>query len=180
MDLTYRKPDHANIMAAVMAYTNLGFSRNDLDRDTFRHMFFSTRYFSIDSAVASIFQIKIENEGMMDTFIEEAQSWISRVEDPNALASNYKAVWEWYQAMLLAKRWKHAHFADNGASNQRLLSRALHEAIVECQEENVSSNEDAAVQILLHQLAHVFGQSTTLSLDLYRKYTDCIAAHYNE
>lgn len=53
------------------------------------------------------------------------------------------------------KRNEFAKIAQSGATNQRRVAMALVEAIGECRAEGVSEDEDPAVFLILHQLAHL-------------------------
>lgn len=54
--------------------------------------------------------------------------------------------------MTVAARFKDALAIQEGASNRRLVSRKLHEAIVECQDEGKSTEDCPAVFLICHQL----------------------------
>lgn len=52
----------------------------------------------------------------------------------------------------MSERKKMAEICQSGASNRRRVSRALHEAIEECNVEGVSTEDDPFVFLILHQL----------------------------
>jgi hypothetical protein len=62
-----------------------------------------------------------------------------------------------------AQRFKTALIVQEGASNQRLVSRKLAEAIAECQDEGKSPSDCPACALILHQLAWIMKY-----VDVYR------------
>lgn len=63
----------------------------------------------------------------------------------------------------MSQRFRDAQTAQNGACNPRPIANALVDAIGECYVEGISPAEDAAVFLILHQLAHVLVGTTDLS-----------------
>lgn len=55
----------------------------------------------------------------------------------------------------MSNRAKNAIAVQNGASNPLALTRLLDEAVRECQQENASVQDDAAVFLISHQLVYV-------------------------
>jgi hypothetical protein len=55
----------------------------------------------------------------------------------------------------MSQRHRDAQVCQDGASNRRRISRALHEAIEECANEGVDADKDGAVFLILHQLAYL-------------------------
>ncbi|EKS72034.1 hypothetical protein BG60_23780 [Caballeronia zhejiangensis] len=54
-------------------------------------------------------------------------------------------------------RFADALLIQQGASNPSGVTRTLVRAINACHRENVSTSEDAAVRLIIHQLAHICG-----------------------
>ena len=158
-----------NILAALMARRNMGHGMPS--RDETRHLVYRENV-SLDNAVQVFCMNLIESDEHYDMFMEEAQAWMDgdiREHHENAVAEIEKH--------FEPRRWKHAKIANDGASNQRLLARVLHEAIVEAQEECADLKEDGAVQVILLQLSHVLGQPKIIELPIYKKWIDQIDEH---
>lgn len=65
----------------------------------------------------------------------------------------------------------------DGASNRRRVSRALHEAIEECAAQGVDADADPAVFLILHQLTFLLtGHDLALSGALNKRYHEAMKA----
>lgn len=166
----YLRPWHATYMAAVMAHSNLGFGLPD--REAARPQLcreFDTM--SVETAVQWVLGYRAEGQEHMDIFTDEASGWVETCRDATVLQEKHPTAWEWYKNVLAQRRWRHAKAAMNGASNQRLLARVLHEAIIEVQEECGDLKDDAAVRMIQHQLGHLLGVEHIMDLTLYSRFS---------
>jgi hypothetical protein len=76
----------------------------------------------------------------------------------------------------MSKRKQHALIAQSGASNPRPLAQALVDAINESFKDGVVPENDPAVVLILHQLAHVLGQSLNMCQNDWQAYMDKLEA----
>lgn len=72
----------------------------------------------------------------------------------------------------MSRRNQNALIAQSGASNPRPIAQALVDAIGECYTEGVPPARDPAVALILHQLAHVLGQSLNMCQNDWQGYMD--------
>lgn len=184
----YHHPHHAMIMAAAMAHSNMGFGTPGQGeyvnpRGWFWNKHAIDRGMNLVTAVQWVIGYRAENEEHIDMFMEEARSWVSLCKNPDNLANAHPDMWLWYQKTFLSERWKNAKVCMGGASNQRLVSRVLHEAICDVQDEGGSQRSDAAVQIIMLQLGHLLGQGIIMDNPTYMDYEGIVydkAAQYEQ
>lgn len=170
----YHHPHHAMIMAAAMAHSNMGFGKPGTgEYDNARGWFWNTHAIqcgiSIETAVQWVIGYRAENEEHIDMFNEEAKSWEDFCKNADNITNAHADMWLWYQKTYLSERWKHAEVCMNGASNQRVVSRCLHEAIRDVQDEGGNLKEDGAVIMIHHQLSHLLGSPLIMDLALYSR-----------
>lgn len=74
----------------------------------------------------------------------------------------------------MTTRFKTALMIQGGASNRRLVSRKLHEAIVECQDEGKSTEDCPAIFLICHQMTFLLtGHDFALSGEhMINRWTD--------
>lgn len=101
---------------------------------------------------------------------DEAREFVAT--NPAKLATDHPDVWQWYVKTVYSERWKHAKVCMDGAPNQLLISRVLHEAICDAQDEGVSVKADAAVIMIGHQLAHLLDLAKIMDFALYSRVSE--------
>lgn len=171
----YHSAYHATIMAAVMAHSNMGFGKPGTgEYENPRSWFFNAHCvrsgMSIETAVQWVIGYRAENDEHIEMFTAEAKGWIEKTQNADTFRKNYPDMYAWYVNKVVSKRWEHAVTCIAGASNQRLLTRVLHEAVKDVQDECGDIKNDAAAQMILHQVAHIMGKPTIMDLQLYLRY----------
>lgn len=168
--MDFLKPYHQQLMAGVLAYSNTGcVTPTNLRRDQFFREF---DVLSKHTIVEWFMSDRIESDEHYDILIEELDCWWDTTAED--LQKNHVEHWHTYLRMVKSARWSHANAARQGASNQRMLARCLSEAVNDCQDERIDLKEDAAVQMILLQVATLLGQGTIVPMETYRRWDDKI------
>lgn len=170
--MDYINPNHQRIIAGILGHSNMGFGLPNLERRMLFN-FAQVASPSADNLVEWFCQARIEDNDSYDYCRDEIESWFPDERSAaEVVQKHHPDVWAFYLKTLMAKRWDHAAVAVNGASNQRLLSRCLYEAIVESQDEKTDLKADSAVQLLCQQVAHLLGQGIIMGMKTYAHHTD--------
>jgi len=159
----------ATIFAGYMARTNMG-QPDDTARLARARFAYNLEHWNLNTAVEHFCQEFIENDEHYDMFMEETQGWYETLlpmSDEDFAKSWPDKSREWVTTN--PKRFKQAIMIDSGASNMIPIARALHEAAQECLIESVPSQNDPAMRLIVHQMAHLCGIGSTIALTDYIK-----------
>lgn len=156
-------------MAALSGLTNMGMAlpeKRDL-RDVRQAI--SDGKYTLGDAVDQFAARYCEGEEHQRIFREEAQSWYDRDMKWTDLLPKMQRAWR----DSFPARWQVALNIDEGAVNPIPIATAIADACREVNDERGgNSHHDAAVRIMVHQLAHITGIGTTVGLGEYIKLKD--------
>ena len=156
------------IFAGYMARTNMGQARDKsrLARAKFAH---NLKHWNLNTSVEHFCQEFMEGDDHYDMFMDEAQGWFNTLTDMSD--EEFGAKWPYMQAEWIdvnPKRFKQAVAIDQGASNMIPIARILHESAQECLIEGIPPQQDPAMRLIVHQMAHLCDIGSTISLMDYR------------
>lgn len=159
----------AIILAGYTARTNMGQTR---DVRKLRCAVFAKNreHWNLNTSVDFFCGEFMESDAHYAIFMEEAIGWYEVF--INLSEGDFKKDWahiakDWNATP--PKRFAQALKIDQGASNLIPLARVLHESTQECLDENVAPQRDAAIRLILHQMAHLADLGASIDLLEYRK-----------